>query len=131
MDKKEILSKKLIPLKQNKDIFLNNNLNKKHSPQNKLSNLLSKKNNNQISPNNKLIVGKYNISVNSGNNNDIYIKKENNNNKINKSFLLNKNDYLDEITLNSLAQENNLLKKEIEIVKSNLLLSDEKNNSKN
>ena len=52
--------------------------------------------------------------------------KENNNNKINKSFLLNKNDYLDEITLNSLAQENNLLKKEIEIVKSNLLLSDEK-----
>ena len=126
MDKKEILSKKLIPLKQNKDIFLNNNLNKKYSPQNKLKILISQKNNNKISPNNKLIIGKYNISVNSGNNNEIYVKKDNNNNKINKSFLLNKNDCLDEITLNSLAQENNLLKKEIEIVKSNLLLSDEK-----
>jgi hypothetical protein len=38
----------------------------------------------------------------------------------------NKIDSLNEITLNSLAQENNLLKKEIEIVKSNLILSDEK-----
>ena len=35
-------------------------------------------------------------------------------------------DSLNEITINSLAQENNLLKKEIEIVKSNLIISDEK-----
>ena len=122
MDKKEILSKKLIPLRQNKDIFLINNLNKKYSPQNKLRILINKKNNNKISPN-KLIIEKYNKSVNY---NDANVKKENNNKLVNKSFLLNKNDYLDEITLNSLAQENNLLKKEIEIVKSNLILSDEK-----
>ena len=120
MDKKEILSKKLIPLRKNKDILLINNLNKKCSPQNKLRILINKNNNSKISPN-KLIIGKNNKSVK-----DVYTKKENNNKKVNKSFFLKKDNYLDEITLNCLAQENNLLKKEIEIVKSNLLLSDEK-----
>ena len=48
-----------------------------------------------------------------------------NDNIKNKKFNIN-NKTLNEIALNNLERENSLLKKEIEIVKSNLIISDKK-----
>ena len=120
INKNEILLQNFIPKLPNKDISLNNNMIDIKTPQNKIRLLINKTTTNtKISPN-KLTIENYNKLINS---NEINIKTEK---KVNKSLLLNKNNTLNEITLNSLAQENNLLKKEIEIVKSNLIISDEK-----
>ena len=76
---------------------------------------------------NKLNQMKYN-RLNNNTVNDININNIKEKQQNNKCLFMrnNKIDSLNEITLNSLAQENNLLKKEIEIVKSNLIISDEK-----
>ena len=121
INKKEILIHNFTPQRINKDILLINNINAKNSP-NKNKLFINKKNK-VINPN-KIILEKNN---NSNSDKDKNINNENNvNNIANKTLPLDKIDSLNEITLNSLAQENNLLKKEIEIVKSNLIISDEK-----
>ena len=119
LNKDEILIQNSISQIPNNDILLINNMKEKKSPQNKIRLLINKYNNHKQ---NKLNNDR-NKSITSNKN----LKNEINEDlAINQSLFLNKKDFLNEITLNSLAKENTLLKKEIAIVKSNLMISDEK-----
>ena len=120
INKNEISLQNFIPKIPKKNASLTNNIIDLNTPQNKIRVLINKSNISSRIGSNKLTIERYN-KLNNSNNTNIKNQK-----KINKSLLLNKNDTLNEITLNSLALENNLLKKEIEIVKSNLYISDEK-----
>ena len=121
INKKEILVQNFTPQKFIKEILLsNNNINVKNSP--KLKKISIK--NMKKCCSNQSILEKTNKPNNFNDRNNTI--NENKNKMINKTLPLDKMDNLNEITISSLAQENNLLKKEIEIVKSNLIISDEK-----
>ena len=120
INKNVILLQNFIQKIPKTDNSLTNNMIGLKTPQNKVRVFINKSNKRIRTSPNKLTIEKYN---NLSNSNYINIKNEK---KVNKSLLLNKKESLNEITLNSLARENKLLKKEIEIVKSNLIISDEK-----
>ena len=118
LNKNVIFIKNFTPKKRNKNNSILNQINEKKSPPNKIRLVMNKNNLKNNNPN-KLIL--------KNNSNDKIIKTEKNNSiRMDTNLFLNKINSLNEITLNSLAQENNFLKKEIEIVKSSLILSDEK-----
>ena len=84
---------------------------------NKEISLISPRNNN---------TNKIGLVININNHKDKYNRICNSNDNLkNKSYKKN-NKVINEITLNNLERENSLLKKEIEIVKSNLIISDKK-----
>ena len=94
-------------------ILLKNNYIKR----NKEISLISPRNNN---------TNKIGLVININNHKDKYNRICNSNDNLkNKSYKKN-NKVINEITLNNLERENSLLKKEIEIVKSNLIISDKK-----
>ena len=99
----------------NKNRILTNN---NYQRQKKEISLISPRNNNNNTNKIGLVI---NINNQKGRYNKLY---NSNDNQKNKAYINNKT--INEITLNSLERENSLLKKEIEIVKSNLIISDKK-----
>ena len=100
-------------LNKNKILTSNN-----YQGQKKEISLISSRNNNNNTNKIGLVI---NINNQKGRYNKLY---NSNDNQKNKAYINNKT--INEITLNSLERENSLLKKEIEIVKSNLIISDKK-----
>ena len=100
-------------LNKNKILTSNN-----YQRQKKEISLISSRNNNNNTNKIGLVI---NINNQKGRYNKLY---NSNDNQKNKAYINNKT--INEITLNSLERENSLLKKEIEIVKSNLIISDKK-----
>ena len=100
-------------LNKNKVVASNN-----YQRQKKEISLISSRNNNNNTNKIGLVI---NINNQKGRYNKLY---NSNDNQKNKAYINNKT--INEITLNSLERENSLLKKEIEIVKSNLIISDKK-----
>ena len=100
----------------NKNRILTNN---NYQRQKKEISLISPRNNNNNNTNKIGLV--ININNQKGRYNKLYTNNDNQ-----KKYIYRNNKSINEMTLNSLEKENSLLKKEIEIVKSNLIISDKK-----
>ena len=99
---------------KNKILIKSNNYQRK----NKEISLISPRNNN---------TNKIGLVININNQKNRYNRICNSNdNQKNKTYRNNNNKSINEITMNCLERENSLLKKEIEIVKTNLKISDKK-----
>ena len=99
----------------NKNRILTNN---NYQRQKKEISLISPRNNNNNTNKIGLVI---NINNQKGRYNKLYTNNDNQ-----KKYIYRNNKSINEMTLNSLEKENSLLKKEIEIVKSNLIISDKK-----